>query len=55
MGPRQCGAPKCCELKYSVSLRKFHLEIAVDAQSSNVHALNRSLSKCCIESSMLVQ
>lgn len=49
MGPRQRGAPMCCELKCSVSLRKFHLEVARDAQSTNVHALNRSLAKCCRE------
>lgn len=49
MGPRQCGAPMCCELKCSVSLRKFHPDLAVDAQSSSLHALNRSLSKCCRE------
>lgn len=44
MGSRQRGAQMCCELNCSVSLRAFHLEIAVAAQSTNV---NRSLAKCC--------
>lgn len=37
----------CCELNCIVSLRVFHLEIAVAAPSTNMNTVNGSLAKCC--------